>query len=62
MLWSHISFSGLYDQGTKLTAKTSHFRTLFSVLLVTGLSTRLKEKYKCSLWSILSDSLGPHGV
>ena len=38
--------SVLYDHGSKLTTKTLHFRRLFSVMLVTCMSIRIKEKYK----------------
>ena len=41
-----LSFSVLYDHGSKLTTKTLHFRRLFSVMLVTCMSIRIKEKYK----------------
>lgn len=41
------SFSGLQDQCIKCTTKTYlHFRRLFSIVLVTGMSTRIMRKYK----------------
>ena len=42
-----FSFSGLQDQCIKFTTKTClHFRRLFSIVLVTGISTRIMRKYR----------------
>ena len=39
-----FSFSGLQDQCNRYTTNTLHFRRLFSVMLVTDISTRIKKK------------------
>ena len=42
-----FSFSGLQDQCIEYTTKTYlHFRRLFSIVLVTGIRTRIMRKYK----------------
>ena len=40
-----FSFSGLQDQGNEYTMKTLHFTRLSSVILVTGINTRIRKKY-----------------
>lgn len=43
---SEFSFSGLQDQGIYYTTKTClHFRRLFSIVLATGINTRIIRKY-----------------
>lgn len=40
-----FSFSSLQDQGNEYTMKTLHFTRLSSVILVTGINTRIRKKY-----------------
>ena len=41
-----IFFFWFQGQGNKYTTKTLHFRRLFSILLVSGISTRMRRKYR----------------
>lgn len=42
-----LSFSGLQDQCIECTTKTYlHFKRLFSIVLITGISTRIMRKYR----------------